>query len=243
VPLRTLTQAAAWVDRVGLALVFPRDDVVLPSLWEAAGGTDEYARRDDEGKFVEWTPVMGFVWETKDALPSERLCAAGKHVRGRASLVSLDVLPALVALAPPNEPEGLEAEVVELLREQGPTSTRELPDLLAHHERKRVRAAIDRLQKSLVVTNVGLEETDGWPAIVVDLVEHCYADRLRERPTPEEARAAIATRILETTGELTAEDLRGAMGWRKAECHAALEETGAPAREADGFVLWTKPAG
>ena len=31
----TLEAAAAWVDEVGLALLFPKADVVLPSLWEA----------------------------------------------------------------------------------------------------------------------------------------------------------------------------------------------------------------
>ena len=238
--LRTLKQASAWVDRVGLALLFPKDDVVLPSLWQAAGGEDEFAKRDENGKFVEWTPTMEYVWTTKDALPSQGLCAAGKHLRGRASLVSLEVLPALVALAPREAPDGIEGEVVALLEAQGPLSTRELSDLLAHHQRKHVRAALDRLQKQLVVTNAGLEDTDGWPAIVVDLVARRYADRLGVLPSAEDARAALAAKVLDVTGELTAEDVRGAFGWRKADCVAALGATGAPSRDEDGFVVWTK---
>src|SRR5581483_7024722 len=35
VRVRTLEQAAAWVDDVGIALLFPNGDYVLPSLWEA----------------------------------------------------------------------------------------------------------------------------------------------------------------------------------------------------------------
>jgi hypothetical protein len=234
-------QAAAWVDRVGLALVFPKDDVVLPSLWHAAGGDDVFAKRDENGKFIEWTPTMEYVWTTKDELPARGLCAAGKHLRGRASLVSLDLLPALVALTPREPLEGLEAEIVSVLESHGPLSTRELPDLLAHRERKRVRAALDRLQKQFVVTNAGLEETDGWPAIVVDLVARRYADRLVEVPSAEEARATLARRVLDGAGELTAEDLRGALGWRKAACVAALEATGSPSRNDEGYVVWTKP--
>jgi hypothetical protein len=236
--LRTLRQAAAWVDRVGLALVFPKDDIVLPSLWAAAGGEDEFAKRDATGKFLEWTKPMEFVWTTKDALPAEGLCAAGKHVRGRPSFVAFDLLPALVALAPREEPDGIEGELVELLRTHGPASTRDLPELLPHHERKHVRTALDRLQKRLVVTNAGLEETDGWPAIVVDLVERRFADRLHALPEPGEARARLARRVLDTAGELTAEDLKGALGWRKADCIAALQATGAPAHEAQGFTVW-----
>jgi chromosome segregation and condensation protein ScpB len=239
--IRTLGDAAAWVDRVGLALVFPKDDVVLPSLWAAAGGTDEYAERDDSGTFLRWTPPMEFVWTTKDELPAQRLCAAGKHLRGRASLVAVDVLPALVALAPREDPVELEGEVVAVLREQGPLSTRELPELLPHHERKRVRGALDRLQKSLVVTNAGLEETDGWPAIVVDLVERRFADRLRDLPSPEDARALLAERLLAVARELTAEDLRGAFGWRKADAREALEKLDVEAREEEGFTVFVRP--
>ncbi len=240
VAIRTLQEAAAWVDRVGLALVFPRDDVVLPSLWEAAGGENEFAVRDADGTFLRWTEPMEFVWPTKDELPAQRLCAAGKHLRGRASLVSLDLLAALVAVAGRNELDPLEEEVAELLRAEGPLSTRELPALLPAHERKRVRAALDRLQKALVVTNAGLEETDGWPAIVVDLVERRYANRLRTVPPLDEARTAIAARLLGAVGELTAEDVRGALGWRKADAVAALDATGAASREEENFKLWMR---
>ena len=240
--LRTLEQAAAWVDRVGLALVFPKADIVLPSLWEAAGGSDEYAERGDDGTFLRWTPPMEYVWTTKDALPGARVCAAGKHLRGRASLVSLDVLPALAALAPHEEPAELEEEIVALLDQHGPMSTRVLPDLLPHHDRKHVRASLDRLQKQLVVTNAGLEETDGWPAIVVDLVRRRFADRLRALPSPADARVALARCVLHAAGELTAEDLRGALGWRKADCVAALDALGAVARDGGGFTIWIAPA-
>jgi hypothetical protein len=238
--VRTLKEAAAFVDRVGIALVFPKDDIVLPALWTAAGGEDEYSERDPAGNFLRWTPAMEFVWPTKDELPARGLCAAGKHVRGRASLVALDILPALVALAR-REPEGLEAQVVDVVRADGPVSMRDLPDLLPGHERKTVRAAVDRLQKAFVLTNAGLEETDGWPAIVVDLVERRYAKALRKLPPPEEARRLVAARVLGAVGELSAEDLRGALGWRKTDCVAALEATGAPTRDEDGFTVWTAP--
>src|SRR5919204_1278174 len=90
VPVRTLEEAAAFVDRVGIALLFPKDDIVLPSLWEAAGGADEFAVRDADGNFVRWTEPMDFVWPTKDELPARKLCAGGKHVRGRPAFVALD---------------------------------------------------------------------------------------------------------------------------------------------------------
>src|SRR5262249_46650333 len=60
--VRTLRQAAAWIDEVGLALVFPKADVVLPSLWEQVNGSaaDNWAVRDPDGGFVRWTDEMSF---------------------------------------------------------------------------------------------------------------------------------------------------------------------------------------
>ena len=43
--VRTAAQAAKWVDRVGLALLFPKADVVLPSLWEQVNGSPERTGR------------------------------------------------------------------------------------------------------------------------------------------------------------------------------------------------------
>ena len=191
----TLEEAAAWVDRVGLALVFPKDDLVLPSLWYAAGGADRFSERDESGEFVRWVAPMDFVWGAKSALPGRGLCCGGNHLRGRASLISHELLPALVAATPRDEPNEVEREVLDVLESAGPTSARELPELLPHRERKTVRAALDRLQRRLVVTNAGLEEeADRWPANVVDLVDRRYADRLRELPDREDARRTLAER-------------------------------------------------
>ena len=240
--ITTVEEAAAWVDGVGVALVFPKDDVVLPSLWRAAGGADVYSERDANGSFVQWVAPMDFVWATKDELPERGLVCAGKHVRGRASLISLALLPAFVAVAARDDVDPLERQLVDLLLSAGPLSTRELPDLLPGHDRKHVRAALDRLQKRFLVTNAGLEAGQGWAAIVVDLVDRRYASALHTIPTPDAARTGIASVILNAVGELSAEDLRGALGWRKRDCANALEATGAPSRADDGFRIWSAPA-
>jgi hypothetical protein len=68
--LRTLEAAASWVDEVGIALLFPKADVVLPSLWEQVNGSPEpnWAVRDADGTFLHWTEAMGFLWGAKDEL-------------------------------------------------------------------------------------------------------------------------------------------------------------------------------
>ena len=67
---------------------------MLPSLWEAVAGTPEitWSQRDDEGRFLEFSPEFGRVWRWKDELPERRLVCVGKHVGGRSALVSLELL-------------------------------------------------------------------------------------------------------------------------------------------------------
>src|SRR5204863_7574168 len=79
-PVRTIRGAAAWLDRVGLAALFPVSDLVLPSLWQAVSGRLEldWAVRGEDGSFVSFTPEMAKVWRWKDELPEGSLACGGK---------------------------------------------------------------------------------------------------------------------------------------------------------------------
>ena len=81
-------------------MLYPNDDLVLPSLWEALTGRQDvdWAERENGGRFVDFTPDFAQVWRWKDELPEQRLVCAGKHLGGKASLVSLRLLPSLYAL-------------------------------------------------------------------------------------------------------------------------------------------------
>src|SRR5690242_1800964 len=98
--IRTLEQAAAWIDRVGLALLFAKADVVLPSLWEAVKGDREeaWAVREPDGTFVRWSDEMATIWTLKDELPAARAACVGKHLGGVSTVVSPRLLPTLYAL-------------------------------------------------------------------------------------------------------------------------------------------------
>src|SRR5437870_10397885 len=66
--IRTVRGAGAWIDRRGLATLFPGADLVLPSLWEAvAGRLDvDWAIRDEAGKYISFTPEMEKCWRWHD---------------------------------------------------------------------------------------------------------------------------------------------------------------------------------
>jgi hypothetical protein len=239
---------------VGLAVLYPNDDLVLPSLWEALTGRQDvdWAIREDGGRFVDFTPDFARVWRWKDELPEKKLVCAGKHLGGRASLVSLELLPALYALAGRSgrpddfrdeELSPVERDVAEALLESGPASSAELPNL-AGHERKRVGAAADRLQRRLVLTAAGRQERDrGWPAVVLDVLPRRYGDRLGALPDADDARAALAGTILRSAGEVSAADVAAVIGGTRKEAAAALDrltaEGKARARDTGEYVLWT----
>jgi DNA-binding MarR family transcriptional regulator len=216
-------------------------------LWEAVAGTPEitWSSRDEEGRFLDFSPEFGRVWRWKDELPERRLVCVGKHVRGRSALVSLRVLPALYAARrEQDELSPLERDVVAFLTEHGPCSSADLPDLIGH-ERKPVARAVDRLQRRLVLTTAGAQErAQGWPAVIVDLLARRYREQLRRLPDPENARSELAEAVLASAREISAADLAAAIGSTRKQAAAALDalvdDGRARRRDQEGFALYAR---
>jgi hypothetical protein len=235
--VRTLSQAAKWVDKVGLALLFPKSDVVLPSLWEQLnGGVDRrWAVRDAEGGFVEWTKELQFLWGAKDDLPERGLVCVGKHVARVATCVAPRLVPTLLAAGEPYEPDGLEAELVAAITSEGALTGPALREATGA-PKKEVDKAVVALHRRLVLTNSHLVEQDGpWGAIAHDLLARKWKVPKR-LPPREEARRELARIFLASAGEVTAADL-SPLGWRRKEAAAVLDEV-AEGREGEGFRIW-----
>jgi hypothetical protein len=245
--VRTTAQAAKWIDRVGVALLFPKADIVLSSLWEAVNGdrATNWAVRDAGGAFVGWTKEMGIVWGLKDELPERRLVCVGKHLAGVATCIAPRTLPALYALTGrPGRPEdfrgaveGLELELCEAVLDLGPLTAPALRAELGA-AKKDVDRCVLRLQRGLVLTNAGVVEQDrGWGAIAVDLL----ARRFELGSLPEEAvaRRELVGLVLAAADEVTAADVAGALGWRRKQAEAVLGEI-AVSRDAGDFRIWRR---
>lgn len=233
--VRTLAQAAAWVDEVGLALLFPKADVVLPSLWEQVNGTPEenWSIREPDGTFVRWTDEMGFLWRAKDELPAKGLVCVGKHLARVAACIAPRLLPTLVA-ANREEPE--DDAVVDAIRALGPLTGPQLREATGL-TKKEVDRSVAALHRSLVLTNSHLVEQDGpWGALAHELLDRKWP-LPAALPAREEARLDLARRLLDQAGELTPADLAGAFGWRRKASAALLEQVG-EGRDADGFTIY-----
>jgi hypothetical protein len=237
--VRTLAAAAAFVDRVGLALIFPKEGVALPSLYEAVAGASPAQVADELEDGSPWhTPEMSMVWRWKDELGQAGLACAGKHVKGLPSLVSLRLLPSLYALTgrsgaaddfrdavlPP-----VEREVAEAVLDAAPADSRDIRRAVGRRDTATVNRAIDSLQRRLVITRAGTVERErGWPGSTYDVLARRHP--LGRLPPPDEAAAQVAAAVLETAGELSAADLARALGTSRAESAAALDRLAAEGR-------------
>jgi hypothetical protein len=208
-------------------MLFPKADVVLPSLWEQVSASRE----------VDWDAhEINFFWWAKDELPGRGLSCVGKHLAGAASCIAPRLLPALVAA---NGEPADDDPVVEAIRSLGPLTG---PQLRATTglEKKEVDRSIASLHRRLVLTNSHLvDEGSTWGTLAHDLVARKWKlpGRLAARET---ARRELARLVLDQARELTAADLAGAFGWRRKEAAAILDELAEGYDDPGGFRIWTR---
>jgi len=252
--VETLDDAARWIDDVGIALLYPKAELVLPSLWEAvAGHTDlEWAVRDDDAKFVSFTPEMAKVWSWKDDLPAQRLACIGLHVVRTTGLISPRLVPAIYALTGRSgavadfrdeQLEPLEREVAEAALDLGRPTTRKELRLLVDRTKRDVDKAVNVLQRKLVLTNAGRADSDSsWSSTLHDLFARRWRSRPRRVPTREAALVALAENVVRAAGDVSAVDLAAALRLRRREATdvlEALEARGALERvDDDGIAVW-----
>jgi hypothetical protein len=190
--VRTLADAARFIDRVGFAYVFPDNKVPLPSLWGAVKGNPALEMSPDDWG---WNKAVALAWDLKDALGEKRKAWFGRFFRGKGSLVSTALLPALRRLVAGDEtglhPEG--RELLERLRNVGPMSTYHLRLSLRLPGSKgnaRFSKVAVQLYRRLLIANVGTDDTETrWPSAVIGAFEKCYpaAVRASKRLAEDEA--------------------------------------------------------
>jgi len=225
--VRTLAAAAAWVDGTGLALVFPKADLVLPSLWEQVAGDRE----------VRWpSPPMEFVWSAKDELPAQRLVCVGRHLGRVAACVAPRLVPVLVAA---NGDAADDDPVAEAIRKAGPLTGPQLREAtgLAKNE---VDRRVASLHHRMVLTSSHLVEGGGsWGALAHDLVARKWSVPAG-LPSRDDARRELAAVVLDGAGELTAADLAGVLGWRQKEAATVLDGIAEGRDDEAGFRIWAR---
>lgn len=236
--IRTIAQAARYIDRVGFCLLFPSKKLPLPSLIEASKGR---ALRNYK-PCADWSDDFVRLWRWKDELPRKRLAYYGKYFRGRGVFLSLEFLAYFYCLegnhGARDEYERLYREgkitadahvVCAALVERGPQATLELRYGLgweAKRGNRRFKRALLELQQRLLIVHWGTKaETRAWESAVYQLTARAFpkAVRAAAKLSPDVARQRIAAQYRKHRAHAKPQEVARLFGWSRAEAQAALD--------------------
>ncbi|MFB3140308.1 MAG: hypothetical protein ACE1Z1_03850 [Candidatus Acidiferrales bacterium] len=239
--IRTIAQAARYIDRVGFCLLFPSKKLPLPSLIEASKGR---ALRNYK-PCADWSGDFVRLWRWKDELPRKRLAYYGKYFRGRGVFLSLEFLAYFYCLE--GNPARLGAgdalerlyhegkittdahAVCAALVKRGPQATLELRYGLGWESKRsnrRFKRALLELQRRLLIVHWGTKaETRAWESAVYQFTVRAFpkAVRAAAKLTPDVARQRIAARYRKYSPKATPQEVARLFGWSRAEAQAALD--------------------
>jgi len=88
--VHSAAEAVKYIDATGYCMLFPVNNVPLPSLYYAV------TRRNPHAEMI-WDKYSAMVWGWKDELPHRRRAYYAKYFRGRGTFISLKLLPHFLA--------------------------------------------------------------------------------------------------------------------------------------------------
>jgi hypothetical protein len=227
----------AFVNEVGLCMLFPVNGVELPNVYQGVAGSKR------EVSVSQRDPVIGLTWNTKDKSLDKRWWYYGKLVKGKATLVSLDLFPNFYALSEnfgdeddyltEYEAGTLSADaknVYEALLKHGPLHAIELKrkaNLYGDSLKGKFDKALNELQVGLKVLPTGIAEAGAWRyAFIYDIVSRWYPDvpKAAREITRGDARANILQRHLRNVIMTTPKEIARLFGWKPAEADVAIKK-------------------
>jgi hypothetical protein len=232
--VETLTETRKFIDATGFCMLFPVNNVPLPSLYWVV------TRRGPDDDFV-FDKYFERIWHWKDELPRRRRACYAKYFRRRGTLISLQQLPYFLAMRETAVAPGDHARfyadgrirddarvIWKALEEHGPLATLELRHL-CHMETKagnvRFKRAMLDLQGLLVVVHFGSEqETGAWASGKFELTCRAFPQQTSEAKdiAPEIARTKLAAKYLECHPAAPPVQLARLFGWSKHETAKAM---------------------
>jgi hypothetical protein len=239
--LDTLTAALQFVNERGFIHFWPIKGVDLPSLWTAVAGPRPVADQHDDPGHVTWG------W--KDDMLDKRQWYYAKLLRGKATIVALDVVPYFYALSENyGDPEhdylqqyedGLLSQparvIYEAILHKGPLDTVNLRRKI-HMTSKSSNSPFERglveLQRDLKILPVGVARTGAWRYSFIYELVHRYYPNLPGQAraiTRKAARQKLVRLFLDSVGAATASDVRRLFRWKPKEVDRTLDalvETG-----------------
>jgi hypothetical protein len=240
--LQDQEEAIAFARERGFVYFWPIKDVLFPSLWAAVAGNRPVADAHDDPGHITWG------W--KDDLLGKRRWYYAKVLRGKATIIDLELLPTFYALSENyGEPQtdylqlyddGLLSQparlIYETLLREGAMDTVHLRQAI-HMTRRSSDSAFARgmteLQREFRILPVGIARSGGWNYSFIYEPVHRHFPELPEKARAigrGEARLSLACRYFDAVGAATEGEIRKLFQWKPRDVKRtleALQESGA----------------
>ena len=231
--LHCVDDAVDFVEERGFVTLWPIKGIDLPSLWTAVAGDRPVSSDHDDPGHVTWG------W--KDSMLDQRHWYYAKLLRGKATFVSLEVLPNFYALSKrvadiDDYREAYHAGhlsmetklIADALLDRGPTDTvhlRQITHLASKGSKSRFDKALTDLQRGLWILPIGVAEAGSWRyAFIYELLDRWFPEipEKAHHITTQKARVALASSYFRSVGAAEPAGLRKVMGWTKEEAIASI---------------------
>jgi len=202
--LSSPSQALTFVNARGFAYFWPIKGIALPSLWTAVAGDRPVADKHDDPGHITWG------W--KDDALDKKIWYYGKILRGKATIISLEIAPYFYALSEnygsPEEDyliayhEGrltqASKQVYETLLDNGALNTLDLRKMakLSNAKDSEFNKALEQLQRDFKILPVGVAQAGAWKySHIYEIVTRHYPDLSEQARAIKESQAR--TKLLE----------------------------------------------
>jgi len=235
--LRNADDIYQFVDDAGLCLLFPVQGIQLPNVYQAVAGfeKDMTPKHDD--------PSLSLTWGTKDRSLDQRRWYYGKLIKGKATLVSLKLLPSVYALSQNfGDPDDYLSEyeagtltaeakaIYEALLHHGRMHTIDLKrkaNLYGDSQKAKFDKALTELQMGLKVLPIGVAEAGAWRyAFIFDILSRWFPDQTAQARdlSRAQARVNILRAHLRNAIYITQKDASRLFRWTAKETAVAVEQ-------------------
>ncbi|MCK6583274.1 MAG: winged helix DNA-binding domain-containing protein [Anaerolineales bacterium] len=216
--------ALTFVNKRGYVYFWPIKGVDLPSLWTAVAGDRPVADAHDDPGHITWG------W--KDDALDKKIWYYGKILRGKATMISLEVAPYFYALSEnygdPNEdyliayregrlPQSAK-QVYEALLDKGSMHTLDLRKeaKLSNAKDSEFNKALEYLQKDFKILPVGVAQAGAWKYSHIYAITTNHFPELAEQArmiTESQARAKLLELYFGMVGAAQMRDVQKLFGW------------------------------
>ena len=223
-PISTSAQALKFVNTSGYIFFWPIKGIVFPSLWTAVAGDRPVPDDHDDPAHI--------TWRWKDEALDKRLWYYAKVLRGKATLISLEIAPYFYALSEnygsPEEDyliayeEGrltqAAKQVYETILNHGPLHTIDLrrKARLANARESEFNKALEVLQRDFKILPVGVAEAGAWRYAFIYEITARYYPALPEQAHhigEAQARETLLNLYFEAVGAAPLPAVNKLFGW------------------------------